>query len=136
MYSVHATDSLGCRGYGEFSLNPKYALDFNVFVSTKPDSCMLGKGKATALVVGGVKPFKFYWESGEQYYLDSSITGLPSGSRYLFVLDSNGCEASRFFTLANQNPLKPLVSSQSSDCSGKLGIIAVSATGGVAHLII
>lgn len=131
-YSVQVMDSVGCKGSGVYSLNQKTALDFNVFVGIQPDSCLFGRGKATAFVIGGVKPYKFYWKYGEPFSPDSSITGLSSGSRYLFVLDSNGCEASRYYTLVNQNPLQPMVTAQTWDCSGTIGKISVTGSGGVA----
>jgi uncharacterized repeat protein (TIGR01451 family) len=130
-YAVQVMDSVGCKGYGGYNLNSKSALGFNVFVSAQPDSCFFGRGKATAFVIGGVKPYKFYWKYGQPFSLDSTITGLPAGHKNLYVSDSNGCAVWKSYTMLNENPLQPLISQQNPNCSGTMGKISVTGIGGV-----
>lgn len=88
-YGVTITDAIGCSIH-RFGTVPRFS-PMSVGVSTTPASCLYNSdGTATATAWGGTAPYTYSWGGS------GTITGLPTGPRYVSVTDAIGCTASRF----------------------------------------
>jgi hypothetical protein len=88
--------------------------------------CGVDDGEAVANVTEGVRPYKYFWSTGET---DSTISNLALGTYTLAVSDANGCTSDAEFTIENAiqvnvTQLKP------STCGISDGSAEVTAKGG------
>ncbi|MCU0434799.1 MAG: T9SS type A sorting domain-containing protein [Bacteroidia bacterium] len=128
VYSVTATDSLGCTAIDSVTITQPDTLFLNLSSQTSP-SCF-GDTNATATVVatGGTAPYAYLWATGST---TASETGLGAGSFGVQVTDSLGCTDTISVIITQPNPLTISVASTNpSICNGIDGSIDLTVTDG------
>ena len=98
--TITATDGSSCSR--EFSFTLPDAQATSVYATVTQINC-LGLGSITLDSLVGSGPFEIEWSTGET---TSSIDNLNTGSYGLKIIDSNGCEVSRNFTIMEYQPLQ------------------------------
>jgi len=90
LYSVTLwiTNDVGC-----FDTLTKYINvlpGFTLFINSPNVTCSgLCDGSATAIALGGVAPYTYFWSNGQT---TQTATGLCAGNDSITVIDSNGCQ--------------------------------------------
>lgn len=86
-------------------------------------------GSASAFASGGTPPYSYIWSNGST---TSFTPGLPAGSHFFIVTDSNGCQTSPFTVFVNQpQPIIINSSSSPSACGSCTGVITTNVSGGI-----
>jgi len=95
MYTLVATDSLGCSNTFEFTVNAPDTLAIDVVVVSVDSGA--GDGQAEATVTGGTPEYTIVWTNmtGMAANPDSLASGLYTAT----VTDANGCTASASLTM-------------------------------------
>lgn len=103
--------------------------------TTSNSNCSTPNGTATAVPSGGVGPYTYSW-TPSTFGSGSTITGLPSGTYTVQVLDANLCPGSGSGNVANTSGVNAVVGSvQNATCSSSAdGLISINATGGTAPI--
>ncbi|GAB2591478.1 hypothetical protein GCM10027190_44960 [Spirosoma areae] len=119
-YRFRVIDEVGCTDSVVAVVSNGGAISLSVGTS-KDVACVGGRdGQATVQVVGGVKPFTYYWSTERRdtlKNLTATQTALAEGTYTVSVLDSNRCSTTTIFvTIKAQFPLpdKPTISQVSS----------------------
>ena len=127
-YSVTITDAALCTATRTFSLAPVERV-MNLSATTKSDTCNMGRGKATVIVISnGNAPFRYVWSNTGT---TSTVSGLVPNTYNVVVTDSNGCTTSASAIVANVgsaisiagSPVQPI-------CPNTGGRISVIVSGG------
>jgi gliding motility-associated-like protein len=126
VYSVTATDSLGCSASVSDSIIQVPGLTFGtpVIVNT---ACSQDTGSITVSVSGNTGTVTYVWNIGNT---TAAITGLASGTYSVTATDSLGCSASASYTVTQISTLlfgPPVITS--ADCGDNDGSIQVTTTG-------
>lgn len=105
-YNLTVIDVAGCRADISVTVSqPSSALQVsaNVIRGDFDNTC---NGEATVTVTGGVPPYSYYWSDGVTTSSNTrdNLCGPPAGNgtpvNYTVVVtDSNGCQASAYFTI-------------------------------------
>jgi len=104
---VTVTDALGC-----FIRDTTFVVDqnnFSVDIVITPDTCLFGRGTATAVVSGGTPfstpfnelPYRYFWNVTDQPIDTTFITDLRAGPYQMSVRDSFGCVYTVEFDVPN-----------------------------------
>ena len=114
----------GCMDYTSVEIPVNSPPKLNI--TTTGAYCGVDDGEAVANVTEGVRPYKYFWSTGET---DSTISNLAQGTYTLAISDANGCTSDAEFTIENAiqvtvTQLKP------STCGNEDGSAEVSAKGG------
>jgi hypothetical protein len=94
-YSVTVTDFLGCQGTASVSIVAQSNLTINA-TATASSACGTPTGTATAAPVGGVAPYTYAWNNGQN---TATISGLVPGNYSVVVTDAQGCGANANVTV-------------------------------------
>jgi hypothetical protein len=102
----------------------------NLTVNSTPSSCNLSTGTATAVVSGGVLPYRYHWSSGDTTLLTDSLL---SGVYTFTVTDASGCAVVGQANVNNiGGPAITLNSIDSVSCfNGNDGAINLTVSGGL-----
>jgi large repetitive protein len=106
-YWVTVTDYFGCSVQDTFKISsplplsvalysPVFSAGYNLSGFQSQD------GSITANASGGTMPYQYQWSTGSN---EESISGLPAGSYYVTVTDTNGCSAAAGIDLKEPMPL-------------------------------
>lgn len=105
LYQVTITDATGkaILASGIVSASPelKVAASFERNASDK----LTADGSASAIISGGVQPYRITWDNGE---ITSIASKLREGIHSIKVMDDNGCIASANVTINSEKVLKSL----------------------------
>ena len=136
-YTVTVTDNRGCTATANVSITlPAGAMSVSF---TKVDVLCAGNstGSATAIPAGGTLPYFYNWYSNAALtapigQVTSTAVNLPSGTYYVKVTDSNGCEITGNVTITEPGPLGASITSQSNAVcfGGATGSVTVGVTAG------
>lgn len=89
-YTVTATDVNGCAATATATIGQPTALVSSILTSLDV-SCFGGNdGNATAAASGGIPPYTFAWDNGQNLAL---ATGLAAATYNVTVSDNNGCQS-------------------------------------------
>lgn len=129
-YRFRITDESGCADSVVATIGDASALSLTVG-TVKDANCAGGSdGEAAVQIVGGTRPFLFYWQTPRRDTLQSRAmaqTGLTEGTYTVSVRDSNRCTASTAFVTIRSRfptPETPVVSQSGSTLrvTGSAGI--------------
>ena len=123
--SVTVTDAQGCFQVGYGYVQQGITIGTNP-IST-PATCLQNDGSIIAFGSGGLPPYSYLWNNGQQ---TQTVTGLTAGYYYITVTDANGCVGQGFASVAASTPITATYSSTPSSCTAPTGTATVSATGG------
>ncbi|QJD81198.1 T9SS type A sorting domain-containing protein [Spirosoma rhododendri] len=119
-YRFRIADEAGCADTVQASVGDASALSLTVG-TVKDANCAGGAdGEAAVQIVGGTRPFLFYWQTPRRDTLQSRAmaqTGLTEGTYTVSVRDSNRCTASTAFVTIRSRfptPEAPVVSQSGS----------------------
>jgi large repetitive protein len=128
-YLVTVLDDNGCQANAaEIIIQPSAPLD--VAITPQNVACEGGStGGATAAGFGGTPPYTYTWSTGET---TDVVSDLAVGTYWVRVRDGNGCEQTRFLTIAEPALLEVFENFVDSvSCfGGSDGAISVYVTGG------
>jgi len=127
-YQVKITDKNGISKTSDpFTIAEPDSL--KVMTTTTSLACNADStGIATAIVSGGTNPFSYNWSTGDTMAV---IGGLTEGGYFVFVTDSNGCQAQQMASITAPLGLKIDSVLQSPTCYQRCdGTIALDVTGG------
>lgn len=99
-------------------------IDFDVVVTTGPESCTGGDGFIQATASGGTAPYVFELNGTGG---NGSFSGLLEGTHALWVIDDGGCEFVADVELDRQPPSLALIDWSHEHCSNGEGWIDVTA---------
>ena len=89
IYRVTVTDAVSCTVIDSITLTEPAAALSTDFTDTTAVACNGGStGAATVTPSGGTTPYTYSWSNAQT---DSTATGLPIGTYYVTVTDSNSC---------------------------------------------
>jgi gliding motility-associated-like protein len=126
-HHVTVTDASGCSITLVFNINEPAPLILRT--NSKPAKCGLADGTASVVVTGGVTPYTYSWNNGDN---TSTINDLPAGNYTVTVTDKKGCTATASVAVsALTAPVLTLVNSSDVSCFGASdGAVTVSSSGG------
>ena len=127
VYTLIMTDNTG----GELIANVYIGDDseFDVFGDVSHVDCSQSNGAIDLVFIGGSAPYTFIWSNGAN---TENISGLSLGEYTVSVTDANGCMGTQFFNVneIEFGQISAIVDDPS--CSGGLGSIDLTVTGGLA----
>jgi len=89
-YQVQAEDNNGCLWIDHIVLDHPDSISLTI--NFAPDTCSRSVGFAEAITSGGVAPYDYLWDRGDD---DALITDFSIGSYELSLLDANNCTRSK-----------------------------------------
>lgn len=127
--SILITNSAsGCFNTLTFNIDEPDSLFAEIFT---PGVVLCSGGTIDSLsvnVVGGTTPYSYLWSTSAS---TATITGVGVGSYWVLVTDSNGCQASDTFVIAQPNPLAFTLLADSVNCfGGSNGLAYIDTLGG------
>ena len=129
-YTVLVTDTNGCSGVANVTINEPSNL--NTAITSSTDATCVGScdGKATVNVNGGTAPYIYQWDDPANQ-TTATAAGLCAGSYNVTVTDADGTSAVE--SVAIFQPSAILITSSSTDatCGSADGSATVTVTGGV-----
>ncbi|MES2621578.1 MAG: T9SS type A sorting domain-containing protein [Bacteroidota bacterium] len=123
-YTVTITDATGIPGVGTFTVG-----GFFVSVTTRPETCSNGDGKAWVNISGAVPPVSILWDNN---LATDTVFNLSSGYHWVQVSDSSGCPTDSnyvYFNIGRTFPFTSTVSSTAYNCP-IFGTATANVTGG------
>ncbi|MCX6257828.1 MAG: SprB repeat-containing protein [Bacteroidia bacterium] len=127
-YGITVFDANSCVVQSSFLLTQ--SLQIKIFQSGILN--ILCNGASTGYIhityTGGVSPYQFLWTGG---YTTQNIDNVPAGNYTVTLTDSNGCKATKAFTLTQTAVINPVITPVNVVCSADLtGSLSDSITGG------
>ncbi len=128
-YPVTVTDSNGCSAQGSVSIKEPDPLSIDSIGVVQPSSCQDSNGSATVEALsGGNGGLRYSWSNGDS---GTTADSLPAGSYMVEVTDSNGCKATKNFSISNPAAPDVTLTANSETCEGDCdGMATAVATGG------
>ncbi len=126
-YMVTVTDAQGC-----YTVNYAYisqAITIIANPTATPATCLQNDGSAIAFGGGGVPPYSYMWDNGQQ---TQTATGLIAGYYFVTVTDANNCVGQGYVNILASTPITATYSSTPSSCTAPTGTATVVITGGTA----
>lgn len=129
-YIVLVEDKAGNRGKIAATLSEPSLLTASV-ESTDVSCHGASDGIITAVATGGVPPYKYSVNNGDNWQSNPNFEGLPGGKYILLVRDANGCGTSLSAEIQEPAPLANAIQSDRVSCFGRSdGSFRVTTTGG------
>ncbi|MBK8492984.1 MAG: T9SS type A sorting domain-containing protein [Saprospirales bacterium] len=112
-YTVTVLDDLGTEITGSVEITEPDPITtaVEVIYPVWPDET---SGAITIIPEGGVLPYTIYWNTG---VTGPSLTNVPPGNYFAFVIDANGCLLSQNFELDNLDPEPPMLTASDATVS-------------------
>jgi hypothetical protein len=136
IYFVDFIDSKGCISKLSVNVGNSDGPKIYGLLLTK-SYCGLMKGKASASVINGTKPYSYTWtKNGDNTILsiDTFINNISAGKYQLSIKDATGCSTNEEFIILDSVELEPtlnLLTYDSSSCSKPTGALTVKMMGGL-----
>jgi gliding motility-associated-like protein len=129
-YTLNVSDANGCTASITVAINSVAATVTATGTTTDPN-CNGGNNAAINVSVSGAAaPVTFKWSDGNIVTEDRN--NLIAGTYSVTATDANGCTATASFTIADPAALSATATKTDVTCSGTLGNIDVTVTGGTA----
>jgi gliding motility-associated-like protein len=126
-YTLTITDSFGCQRVKTEVIPPSPGANYSD--TTIHTTCGFNTGSITISNITGVAPITFLWADG---ITSSSRTNLAPGTYSLYMIDSNGCNKTKSFTVnASTRPVLGLDTVVNALCLDTLGSIKPVLSSGV-----
>lgn len=116
IYSVQATDGLGCIASASVTITQPSVLNVNA-VSTSPTCFGSTNGTATASAVGGTSPYNYSWTANGNP-TTATVNGIGAGTYNVTVTDAKGCIKTTSATVTNPPALVTNISKTDVTCYG------------------
>ncbi|MEO8087948.1 MAG: T9SS type A sorting domain-containing protein [Bacteroidota bacterium] len=87
-------------------------------------------GTVSATVIGGVNPLQYLWSPGQ--HVGQTVTGLGAGTYSVYVLDSNGCQATQTVVVTQPPAMQTTISALVDASCGTPGSFDITTIGGTA----
>lgn len=127
-YTVSVTDASGCTTVQTASVTNPPIINVDFSNSTNPTLCRANNGVAVANVSGGLAPYSFAWDNGQN---TNSIISLKAGTYNVTITDSVGCQKTGSVTLTDPNPPSLSTTGSTVVCGDdSTGTASVNVTGG------
>jgi uncharacterized repeat protein (TIGR01451 family) len=129
-YTVTVTNNAGCTKTASFFVPTTSTL--NVTGSITPTGCGAPSGSIDLTVTGGAAPYNFDWADIPGANNPEDRSNLPVGTYFVIVVDANGCDIARSFTVSTsaQVPVFTFFATQISCNGAATGALDVVVTGG------
>ncbi len=105
-YSVTVTNKLGCSTVKTFTIGQPKEIAVNITQQTDAKCFENADGSATVAALGGNAPYQYTWDAAAQKQTTATATNLKSGTYYVGIKDSKGCETQTKVTIKAPNKLK------------------------------
>jgi Ethanolamine utilization protein EutJ (predicted chaperonin) len=131
-YQLIATDTLGCIGTANITINEPLPLVATISASTDLNCHGNNSGAATITTSGGTGNYSYLWNNGNT---QPSATNLAAGAYSVTVMDTKGCTDNISLTINQPTALVPtIVQVQNAACFGDAtGQITTNTTGGTGN---
>lgn len=90
-YTVTVTDQRGCSATQTASIGAPAPIDVSIISAVSPQCFNGADGSIVVLGAGGVKPYKYTWETTVVDAVDSLAYNLQAGIYQVTVVDAKGC---------------------------------------------
>ncbi|SVE54347.1 uncharacterized protein METZ01_LOCUS507201, partial [marine metagenome] len=130
-YSVDVTDANGCMVSSNITVNEPTALVVDSFAMDSVFCFGFSDGSATAYVSGGITPYTYLWDNGDNTAFADS---LDAGYHIVTITDFNNCvhtDSVEVLEPAASVSIDSLIVAQISCKDASNGSIVVLATGGI-----
>ena len=130
-YSVDVTDANGCMVSSNITVNEPTALVVDSFAMDSVFCFGFSDGSATAYVSGGITPYSYLWDNGDNTAFADS---LDAGHHIVTITDFNNCvhtDSVEVLEPATSVSIDSLIVAQISCKDASNGSIVVLATGGI-----
>ncbi|MBL0247893.1 MAG: choice-of-anchor L domain-containing protein [Chitinophagales bacterium] len=130
VYNLTVTDAFGCSDIKTFTLNN--SLPPTVSVATTPSSCGQADGTTNLSVTGGLTPYNYAWDNGQN---SANLSGLKAGTYVVTVTDAAGCQTIVSADISDLGaPQIAITQQQNATCGQANGSAEVNASGGTGTL--
>ncbi len=127
VYSVTITDSLGCSGQFQYTINnlgaPQIAIDSLQQVNCAGDST----GAIFISITGGASPYTYNWSN---FVSAEDLTLIPAGSYTVTVTDQNNCTATISAVINEPPPISVTFDVVPANCGIANGSVEATISGG------
>ncbi len=125
MYEIEVVDAAGCSTMSAFSVEAYSAIETIVF-ETIDASCNESNGSISAMVMGGMSPYTYDWNTGDA---ENELSELQAGNYSVLVTDANGCTAVNEVSIQSSEAPIVVLETVEPGCNGA-GEIMASVSGG------
>lgn len=115
-YFVYVKDFYGCEVSGQVTITQPKELEINIVDTVVPTCYDANNGSLTVDVSGGVPPFTYIWNTGEN---SLSLDNLGEGVYTFEVMDAIGCSATKEFVLEAPYPTQVDLGEDRTLCNGQ-----------------
>ncbi len=130
-YTVDVTDANGCMVSSAITVNEPVALNIDSFAMDSVFCFGFSDGSATAYVSGGVTPYVYFWDNGDNTAFADSLN---AGYHSVLITDFNNCtyiDSIEVLEPAASISIDSLIVSQITCKDASNGSIVILATGGI-----
>ncbi len=114
-YTVTVTNGTECEAIGSVTITEPPSLTVEINGSSLVCE-NLRDGSATAMVIGGMPPFDYLWNTGDT---TATITDLAAGTYSVTVTDVNGCSDDASITIQEAEAPELIIESTNIVCGGE-----------------
>nr|WP_321413059.1 T9SS type A sorting domain-containing protein [uncultured Allomuricauda sp.] len=115
-YWVYVKDFYGCEVSGQVNIDQPEELVIHIIDTVVPTCYDADNGSITLEVSGGVAPYTYLWDTGENIL---SLANLGEGDYTLEVMDAIGCITSKTITLTAPYPTAVDLGGDRTLCNGQ-----------------
>jgi gliding motility-associated-like protein len=128
-YNISIRNSIGCTGSNSATLNTNSAITVSAII-TPPLCSGDNSGTITITASGGLAPFEYSIDAGNNYQSSVQFSNLSAGAYTVRTRDNAGCTKDTLLTLADPPVLSISASSSPASCAGGDGTITITTNGG------
>lgn len=115
-YFVYVKDFYGCEVSGQVTITQPEELEINIVDTVVPTCYDANNGSLTVDVSGGVPPFTYIWNTGEN---SLSLDNLGEGVYTFEVMDAIGCTTTKEIVLETPYPTQVNLGEDRTLCNGQ-----------------
>jgi hypothetical protein len=129
--NVTVTDANGCNSSNSIELTHPTKLDYGVGNTSTNVNCNgESTGTATVVIVGGVTPYTYLWNTSVAQ-TNNVATNLSAGTYTVTVTDANNCTITRSYIITEPTQLTGNITTVNVACNGgSNGSVTANPTGG------
>ncbi len=130
-YTVNITDAIGCKAVKNITINKSAIIQLSTQV-VAPSCFGGGNGSIMLSVSGGLPPFTFSADGGNNFQNDNIFSNLSAGQYNIIIKDNVGCTKDTNIIITQPDQLTFVSNATAATCSGNDGVILVTPNGGTA----